>query len=150
MYRCLKVIPSFRQVCDLGRGLSAGLLSADLRVARRAAETAQGPAPKAPAIAIARRGDFRIYPLLRVIVLAILGKPCMKMFICASVTASLPHMICPFVKKGFGRRRPFQIAPELACLPEPRDALAGALMASASAIPSRSASRVCGVERAGT
>lgn len=102
--------------------LVASLQAIDLRIVYQVSRVAQTPSLQMTAINITRLGNFWIYPLLLAVSAPILGAPCVEIFIAASITATLLHIICYGLKRYFSRRRPFQVVPELAHTTETLDA----------------------------
>ncbi|MBB4198126.1 undecaprenyl-diphosphatase [Rhodoblastus sphagnicola] len=108
-------LPRVVRPTTLGR-LTDALQAADLFAVDRVARTARPPLLKALAIGITRLGNGWIYPLLLVILLAAWGTSCLKIVVCAALSAAVLHGIYPIMKRAFRRRRPFEVAPELPSL----------------------------------
>ncbi|MCW2316481.1 undecaprenyl-diphosphatase [Rhodoblastus acidophilus] len=96
--------------------LAAVLQAADLRAVARVARTARPPLFKALAIGISWLGNGWFYPLLLAALVAAWGLSCLKIVVCAGLSAAALHLIYPVMKRAFRRRRPFQAAPELPSL----------------------------------
>jgi undecaprenyl-diphosphatase len=101
--------------------LACALQAADLSAVSLTTRTARTPLLKALAIGLTKLGNGWIYPLLIALLLAVWGLSGLKIIVCAGLSAALLHMIYPVMKRWFGRRRPFQVAPELTSLLETLD-----------------------------
>jgi undecaprenyl-diphosphatase len=114
------VSPEYRslgiRVRNIGLQLAEFLQAADLRAVHRATRTVRRPLFKALAITISKLGNGWIYPLLLAILLAKWGVSSVKIITSAALSATLLHAIYPIMKKWFGRRRPFETAPDLQSL----------------------------------
>ncbi len=96
--------------------------AADLRAVRTASRSAR-PAPlKILAIALSKLGNGWIYPLLAAAILAKWRLAGLRIIAPAAISAILLHFIYPYLKDWCGRRRPFQVAPELPSLLDTLDA----------------------------
>jgi len=97
-------------------GWSAALGAADLRLVRAASRSARRPTIRALAIALSTLGNGWIYfPLFGVLV-AKWGLLASRIVVPAALNALLLHSIYPRLKRGIGRRRPFEADPRLPSL----------------------------------
>ncbi len=87
-----------------------------MRAVRTASRSARPRPLKALAIALPKLGNGWIYPALALAILAKWRLAGLKIILAAALSALLLHSIYPVIKRWFGRRRPFEAAPELPSL----------------------------------
>ncbi len=97
-------------------GFARRFSAAELSAVRIASRTARAPAPRMLAITFSWLGNGWIYPVLCAIVLAKWGFAGVRILAPAAASALLLHTVYPPLKRACGRRRPFQVDPELPSL----------------------------------
>ena len=107
---------------ETGRARAAQWGEAELPLVRAAALTARPRVLRALAVTLSVLGNGWIYILIAGIVFAKWGVGGLKIILPAGVNAVLLHAVYPVIKRGFGRRRPFQADPRLPSLLDTLDA----------------------------
>jgi undecaprenyl-diphosphatase len=89
---------------------------ADLEAVRIVSRSAKSSIGRLCAISMTKLGNGWLYPILAALIFARWGLSGCRMIALAGLNAALVHIVYPFVKRRFRRRRPYEVDQRLPCL----------------------------------
>ncbi len=92
------------------------LRRADLAAVRIISRSARPKVGRASAIAISKLGNSWLYLIIISVVFEGLGRTGIRVVFVGALNAGLLHCLFPYIKRWFGRPRPFQVDPRLPSL----------------------------------